>query len=206
MGDLRARNENEVTARKENILTTAAELLLTEGHNNITLATISKKTNISRPSIYNYYKSTEEIFLDLTVREYLSWKNELEDLFPRRVRRETFCKRLASSLIKQHLLIRLFSVRQFKLENKPGDEKTEHFYESIAPFFDTFTAMLNKQFPDAERSKLDMFKMQFMLYCYSVYPMSQIGRCRSTKVFFGDVPDLEKIYFKGLMLLTSELY
>ena len=116
MGSLRARNENEVTARKENILNAAAELLAAEGNGNITLADISEKTNISRTSMYNYYKTKEEIFLDLMVREYLSWKDELETLFPRKVSRETFCRRLASSLISQSLLIRLFSVRQFQLE------------------------------------------------------------------------------------------
>ena len=205
MGNLRARNKNEVTARKENILNAAAELLLTEDYDNITLATISEKTNISRPSMYNYYKTKEEIFLELIVREYLSWKNELESLFTRKVSRETFCKRLASSLIKQHLLIRLFSVRQFQLEKRLGTEKMEHFYEIVAPFFDTFTAMLNKQFPDAEKSKLDMFKIQFTLYCYSVYPMSQMDGWESRDDFFGNVPDFETIYFKGLMLLTSEL-
>lgn len=205
MGSLRARHESEVTARKENILNAAAELLLTEDYDNITLATISQKTNISRPSMYNYYKTKEEIFLDLMVREYLAWQSELEDLFPRRVSRETFCKRLARSLIKQHLLIRLFSVRQFQLEKKMGDEKMNRFYETVKPFFDTFTAMLNKQFPSTEKSKLDMFKIQFTLYCYSVYPMSQMNRLESKDDFFGKVPDHETIYFRGLMLLTSEL-
>ncbi|MBR1421981.1 MAG: TetR/AcrR family transcriptional regulator [Ruminococcus sp.] len=205
MGNLRARNKDEITARKENIISAAAELLLTENYGNITLATISEKTNISRPSMYNYYKTKEEIFLDLMVREYLSWQSELESLFKRKVSRETFCKQLAGSLIKQHLLIRLFSVRQFQLEKKLGDDKMKSFYETVKPFFDTFTAMLNKQFPNAEKSKLDMFKIQFTLYCYSVYPVSQLSSWESTDDFFGKVPDFETIYYKGLMLLTSEL-
>lgn len=205
MGNLRARNEDEITARKENILSAAAELLGTEDYDNITLATISEKTNISRPSMYNYYKTKEEIFLDLMVREYLKWKDELETLFARRVSRQTFCKRLAGSLIKQHLLIRLFSVRQFQLEKKLGDDKMNIFNETVKPFFDTFTAMLNKQFPNAKKSKLDMFKIQFTLYCYSVYPMSQLSKWESTDDFFGCVPDFETIYYNGLMLLTGEL-
>ncbi len=205
MGSLRARNENEVTARKENILNAAAELLAAEGHGNITLADISEKTNISRPSMYNYYKTKEEIFLDLMVREYLSWKDELETLFPRKVSRETFCRRLASSLISQSLLIRLFSVRQFQLEKNLGAEKMERFYETVKPFFDTFTAMLDKQFPNTDKAKRDMFKIQFTLYCYSVYPMSQMDRQGTNDDFFGKVPDLKTIYYKGLMLLTSEL-
>lgn len=205
MGNIRARNEDEIIARKENILKAAAQLLLTEEYDNITLATISEKTSISRPSMYNYYKTKEEIFLDLMVREYLAWQSELEGLFKRKVSRETFCKRLAGSLIKQHLLIRLFSVRQFQLENKLSDNKMNSFYETVKPFFDTFTAMLNRQFPDAKKSKLDMFKIQFTLYCYSVYPVSQLSKWESTDDFFGRIPDFETIYYKGLLLLTSEL-
>ena len=205
MGNLRARNEDEITARKENILSAAAELLLSEEYDNITLATISEKTNISRPSMYNYYKTKEEIFLDLMVREYFAWQSELESLFQRKVSRETFCKRLAGSLIKQHLLIRLFSVRQFQLEKKLGDDKMNSFYETVKPFFDTFTAMLNKQFPNSEKKKLDMFKIQFTLYCYSVYPVSQLNKLHSADDFFGIIPDFETIYYRGLLLLTSEL-
>lgn len=209
MGNQRARNEKEITARKEDILMAAAELIMSEDYDNISLATISQKTSISRPSMYNYYKTKGEIFLDLMAREYADWRTELEELFPRKVSRATFCRRLAASLLKRHLLVKLFSLRQFHLEEACGEEKMQAFDEKIAPFFDTFTEILVKQFPSAKKSAIDMFKIQFTLYSYSVYPITQMTERqlsnKSTISFFGKMPDVQTIYYQGLLLLTNEI-
>lgn len=209
MGTQRARNDTEKTARRDDILNAAAQLLMSEEYDDITLATISQKTNISRPSMYNYYKTKEEIFLDIMAREYLLWQSELADLFPRKVSRNIFCSRLASSLVKKHLLVRLFSLRQFRLEEKCGEKKMKEFNNKIGPFFGTFTEILSRQFPTASKADLDMLKIQFTLYSHSVYPITQMKdeqiNNKLNTAFFGKIPELETIYYRGLMLLTSEL-
>lgn len=209
MGVQRARNENEIEARKEDILNAAAELFMSCDYEDITLATISQKTSISRPSMYNYYKTKEEIFLELMQKEYLFWKDELEGLFARKLKKETFCIRMASSLLKRPLLIKLFSLRQFHLESKCGEEKMREFNRAIEPFFQTFTDILKKQFPDTSDDKLNMFKIQFTLYSYSIYPITQmteqIMNGEEVVSFFGKIPDTKTIYYNGLLLLTNGL-
>ena len=54
MGKIRARTDAELAARKREILDAAAEQLMTEDYDAITLATIAEKTSISRASILQF--------------------------------------------------------------------------------------------------------------------------------------------------------
>lgn len=59
--------------RKEKILDACKNLYDEYNFKEITIKLISEKTTFSRPSIYNYFETKEEIFLELFKREYDSW-------------------------------------------------------------------------------------------------------------------------------------
>ena len=65
---------------------------------------ISEKTTFSRPSIYNYFNTKEEIFLALTTREYDRWIVDLNDILDsQKMSKENFANKLAHSLEKRTL-------------------------------------------------------------------------------------------------------
>ena len=63
-------SEELINARKEEIINACAALYETMSFKEITIRNNSKKTSFSRPSIYNYFQTKEEIFLAL-LHEYL---------------------------------------------------------------------------------------------------------------------------------------
>lgn len=67
-------------ARKEEIISACEKLYQTMSFKDITLKEIGNETSFSRPTIYNYYQTKEEIFLALYEREYDRWNRELQSI------------------------------------------------------------------------------------------------------------------------------
>mgnify|MGYP000563818229 FL=1 len=67
------------SARREEILNACEKLYATMNFREITLREIGEATTFTRPSIYNYFHTKEEIFLGLLKREYDLWVAALED-------------------------------------------------------------------------------------------------------------------------------
>ncbi len=64
----RARTDEQIELRIEEILSTAVEIFEKDGIDKITFFEISKKTKFTRPTIYKYFKTKEEIMLRLIIR------------------------------------------------------------------------------------------------------------------------------------------
>ena len=61
-------SEELTEQRKDEIIEACARLYETKGFKEITIKDISAETSFSRPSIYNYFETREEIFLALLTR------------------------------------------------------------------------------------------------------------------------------------------
>ena len=64
-------------ARREEIIAACETLYETMGFKDLTLKEIARYTSLSRPSIYNYFETKEEIFLAILQKEYWSWVEAL---------------------------------------------------------------------------------------------------------------------------------
>ena len=209
MGTVRARNSEEIENRKQEILAAAEELFIKMEYQDITLAIISQKTSISRPSMYNYYRSKEEVFLDLSKREYLRFGEAMKKTFSRKVSREQFCQKLTDTLWQHQTFLKVFSLHSSIIEDKCGREMMYDFKKSVQPFFTAFSEVLEKQFPGSDITERDLFKAHFFMYAYSLYPVShippdQIAAMNELKPF-GDLPSPKELFTDALLLLTSVL-
>ena len=69
-----------VAQRREEIVGACEQLYQTMSFKEINLKEIGNVTSFSRPTIYNYFHTKEEIFLALYEREYDRWNAELETI------------------------------------------------------------------------------------------------------------------------------
>lgn len=91
--------------RKEEIIDACEKLYQEKGFHDITIKDISRETSMSRPSIYNYFETKEEIFLALLTREYVKWTAD--------VRRLTEEETTLSADELAHKLAQTLSTREF---------------------------------------------------------------------------------------------
>lgn len=209
MGRIRARTAEEIEERRNEILQAAEDLLSEEEYEDITLGTIAEKTSVSRPSMYTYYKTKEEVIVDLMIREYQLWELDLKKKYTRKMTRERFCRTMVNLLWQRNLLLKLLSLHVTALRNKCSDELIIRFEKEVQPFFITLSGILKKQFPLATEAERSMFSIQFTVYCNSLYALRQIPDIQREAMrdfdLFGTIPDDKEICYEGLMLLSSAL-
>lgn len=209
MGEIRARSSEEIDNRKKEILDVTEDLFMNMEYQDITLAIIAEKTSISRPSMYNYYKTKEEVFLDLSKREYLSFNESIKTAFSRKVSREKFCQKMADTIWKHQPFLKILSLHSSVIEEKCGKDLMYDYKKSVQPLFETFSNILAKQFPDSSEESRELFKVHFFMYTYSLYPAGHIPKeqaevMRELKPF-GDLPDMKQVFYDALMRFSSSL-
>ena len=77
MDFLRARTKEQIDQRRFDIIQACETLFNEGGYDFVNLKAISEMTAISRSSIYTYYKTKDEIMLDILILKLNDWKNDL---------------------------------------------------------------------------------------------------------------------------------
>ena len=105
-------------ARREEIINACEKLYEVMSFKEVTIKEISKYTSFTRPSIYNYFSTREDIFLALLQREYEAWIRYLEAVKPTSAEKTTagFAGMLAESLSTRPILLKLLAMNQFDME------------------------------------------------------------------------------------------
>ena len=164
--------EKKQEARREEIIDACEKLYQTLSFKEITMKEISTETSFTRPSIYNYFQTKEEIFLALLQREYVRWRNDLcdhaavtTDLTP-----EGFAELIAHSLEKREQLLKLLSTNYYEMEENSRLERLTEFKIAVGKMFDCLTLILKKFFPDMTEAEQESFMISFFPYMFAVYP------------------------------------
>ena len=101
-----------VAQRREEIVNACEKLYQTMSFKDIKLKDIGTETSFSRPTIYNYFQTKEEIFLALFEREYIRWNADLESILnsDQRYTRDQLAEQIAKTLEKREQLLKLLSM------------------------------------------------------------------------------------------------
>ncbi|HWH19715.1 MAG TPA: TetR family transcriptional regulator, partial [Solirubrobacterales bacterium] len=73
----RARRPEQKEQRREAILAAAAELARRDGVRAVSLSEIARAVGIHKSALLRYFETREQIFLELTAREWRGWEAEL---------------------------------------------------------------------------------------------------------------------------------
>ena len=156
--------------REEEILNACEKLYETMNFRDVTIKEISAETSCSRPSIYNYFQTKEEIFLRLFEREYLHWCDELEKIDADGAKADELPEKLARSLEKRRLMLKLLAVNLYDMEENSRIERLVSFKKAYGRSVELFDGILKKAFPDKtdkERRQTLLAALQFL---HGVYP------------------------------------
>ena len=116
-------------ARKEEIVNACEKLYQTMSFKDITLKEIGSETSFSRPTIYNYFQTKEEIFLALFEREYVRWNEELESILQdnESLTKGQIAEKLASSLAKYLMQLLSHAIKKKNPHHNGADSNSSLF-------------------------------------------------------------------------------
>ena len=198
----------ELTAsRREEIVNACEKLYQTMSFKEITLKEISVETSFSRPSIYNYFQTKEEIFLALMQREYEMWAAELNHLQGENetMSSEEFAAALAHCLEKREQLLKLLAMNHYDMEEHSRPERLTEFKMAYAASLDAVRACIDKFFPNVDREKFIFvfFPFLFGVYPYSVATEKQLNAMKEAKMQFAPHSIYEMVYLCVMQLLGN---
>ena len=159
-------------ARKDEIMNACEKLYQKKIFKEITLQDISRETSFTRTSIYNYFETKEEIFLELFKREYDLWTGDIEKLTDkvREYSREELALEIAGSLQKRKLLLKLLSVNLYDLEENSRMERLVNFKTAYGNSKKALWKLIRKCYPELKDYEIKDFIKMFLPYLHGIYP------------------------------------
>ena len=179
---MRKGTPEEIARKREEIVDACEQLYQTTSFREITLKEISKITSFSRPTIYNYFETKEEIFLALFKREYDRWNEELTAIYEEndRLTKAQLAEKIAQSLAGRDQLLKLLSMNNFDMEANSRQEFLTLFKESYGGSLRRMSRLLTKFCPDMSVSDIQNFIYIFFPFMFGIYPYTEVTEKQRT--------------------------
>ena len=163
-------------ARKEEIINACEQLYQTMSFKDITLKEISGVTSFTRTSIYNYYRTKEEIFLALFKREYDRWNEQLEKIYldNEKLTKKQLAEKIASSLAERQQLLKLLSMNNYDMEANSRPELLESFKASYGESMRNLRRLVTKFCPKKTEEEIEHFIYIFFPFMFGIYPYTAV--------------------------------
>ena len=165
-----------VAQRREEIVAACEQLYQTMSFRDITFKEISSVTSFSRPTIYNYFHTKEEIFLALFEREYDRWNADLEEILKidRTYDGRQLAGLIAKSLEKRAQLLRLLSMNNFDMEENSREELLASFKRAYGQSLKLFREILGKHCPGMSEAEAEQVIYIFFPFMFGIYPYAEV--------------------------------
>ena len=165
-----------IEKRREEIVNACEELYQTMSFKEITLKEIGKVTEFSRPTIYNYFQTKEEIFLALFKREYDRWNEELQSVIDENeeLSKEEIADKIAASLQNRVQLLRLLSMNNYEMEANSRIELLIDFKLSYGASLKLFARIAEKFCPDMSAQDIKDLVYMFFPFMFDIYPYTAV--------------------------------
>lgn len=175
--------KEQVLRRRDEILDACDELCRETSFKEVTIKAIAARTSFSRPSIYNYFQTIEEIFLGLLQREYERWAVELEQVRDggERLDAEGLACAIAHSLESHWSLLRIQSTNLYEIEENSRIERLTDFKLAFKRAMAAFDGCITTHMPDKNEERCIRLRSVFFPFLYGVFPYSEptCKQCRA---------------------------
>ena len=163
-------------ARKDEIISACEKLYQTMSFKDITLKDIGNETSFSRPTIYNYFHTKEEIFLALYELEYERWNAELEKIVQsnENLTHTQVADKIAHSLENREQLLKLLSMNNFDMEANSRRELLTSFKAAYGRSMLKVRSILDKFCPEMSEPEKQNFIYVFFPFMFGIYPYTAV--------------------------------
>jgi AcrR family transcriptional regulator len=179
-----------IAQRREEIVGACEQLYQTMSFKDITLKEISNVTSFSRPTIYNYFQTKEEIFLALFEREYDRWNADLLAVLSgyEKLSRTQLAEKIAGSLAQRGQLLKLLAMNNYDMEANSRSELLCSFKKSYGRSLELTGMLLKKFCPDMSEEDVQNFIYTFFPFMFGIYPYAEVTEKQRTAMAEAGIP------------------
>ena len=159
-------------SRREEIIAACRKLYQTMSYKEITIKEIAEETSFTRPSIYNYFETKEDIFLALFQTEYEVFAGELNLLCEEQeiLSPDELASALAHALEKRPMLLKLLSMNLYDMEENARLDRLVEFKAAYRDFISAVDRCLQKLCPTLGAQSRQTFLYSFLPFMFGLYP------------------------------------
>ena len=202
-----AASEALAKARREEIINACAALYETMGFREITLKDIGAKTSFTRTSIYNYFRTKEEIFLALLAREHDAWAADMEDMARGNgaLCADAFADAFARALEKRGCMLKLMCMNLYDMEGNSRIENLVAFKASYARAMRAIEGCLEAFFPQMTQQDRRAFLYAVLPFLFGVYPYTTHTEKQKQAMALASVPHVPHTVYEITRSLVRKL-
>ena len=156
------KNNEKAENRREEIINACDELYKAKNFQEITIKDIGEVTSFSRPSIYNYFQTKEEIFLGLLTREYGNWADDLAEIIAGNdtLSIDQLADKVAKTLEKRITMLKISAMNLYEIEDKSSLECLKEFKIAFKRAMEAMVECVTKFLPD-NKKKTELIQYAF---------------------------------------------
>jgi len=173
---MRKVTSEQIALKREEIINACEQLYQTMSFREITLKEIGNITSFSRPTIYNYFETKEEIFLALFQREYDRWNEDLTAILNgnAELTKAELADQISASLAGREQLLKLLAMNNFDMEANSRQELLTAFKRSYGRSLQLMCMLVEKFCPEMRPADIQKFIYIFFPFMFGIYPYTSV--------------------------------
>jgi AcrR family transcriptional regulator len=183
--------------RKQEIIDACEKIYKERGFTAVNIKEISTATSFTRPAIYSYFETKDEILLALLNREYTKWIASLEEA-ERQIKqddKEDTASLIAHTLDDREILLRIQNMNLFEMEINCRVERLAEFKVLYRTVVETLTRIAQAYSPHSTEDEITRFCMNLNSFLFGVYPFVYHTEKQLKAMELADVPHYETTIF-----------
>lgn len=185
---VRARQSNQIEIRRQEIIKATSMLYLNHSIDDINIKLIAQKSGFTRSNIYRYFKTKEEIFLNILADDHQNWVTLVRNEFNKELSVEKFARNWTELLLKQDRLLGLFSILSTKLEPSSSLENLIDFKSSLAMYSQSLVHSIRLSLPKLSEDDANLFLMFAANLFIGTYPNMNLSKKQQTAMKKSQMP------------------
>lgn len=207
----RARSNEQIQDRIQEIVTVASDIYNSLGYENFTFTTISERTQFTRPNIYKYFKTKDEILLLIIKDDFKSFLNSLIQSF--KINKIYSISEISEiwtdRLLEHKRLLNMSSLLYTSIEKNVTVEALSEFKNEMTILHKSFINFLTQLFPKSTNESVENFFYLQLTLAFGLYPTCQLSNSQIEALKLAGLPnicpDFKKLYRSGLYQLMYSL-
>jgi AcrR family transcriptional regulator len=203
----RARNDKNIEIRKKEIINAASKIYDLLGYNGVTFTSISEHTKFTRPTIYKYFNTKEEILLKILLSDMYEWISVLIKSFKlnKIYSVNEIAEIWAKSINNNFRLMNLYSVLFTSIEKNVSIEALVEFKKQSFILQTKMVNLLKQLFPNSNEDNILEFLLNHMSLVLGLYPMCNPCEIQSKAMELAKVNYPKNNFLKSFKLSIFQL-
>jgi AcrR family transcriptional regulator len=200
----RARSDDQIQKRIQEIIEATSSIYNSVGYEGLNFSTISEYTKFTRPNIYKYFNTKEEILLLILIEDLKSWISSLSKSFKINKLYSIYeiSEIWTDKLIEHERLLELYAILFTSLEKNVSVEALAKFKKESIEIQYPLIDLVSQIFPKTNNDSIMNFIYSQLTLAFGLYPMSKLSELQLEAIKLSGsnyiAPDFKKTYMACL--------